>query len=91
MTTSTTTRPRLSDRAHRIHFQLRVNHTEGEWVEVAALCAGLDLTSHEVRSALAELVSAGVVERERSYIRREGHPTHRTSFCLADYTSEVSA
>lgn len=88
--TTTTARPRLSDRAHRIHAQLSL-HADGEWVAVAAICASLGLNSHEIRSALTELVIAGVAERERSFARRDGRRTHCTFFRLTDTTNGVSA
>ncbi|WP_328491191.1 hypothetical protein [Streptomyces zaomyceticus] len=92
MSTSTTTdRPRLSDRAHRIQSQLSRHHADGEWVAVASICDGLGLNSHEIRSALAELVTAGVAQRQRSFICRDGRRTHCTSFRLTDNTREVSA
>ncbi|MFI8206701.1 MarR family transcriptional regulator [Streptomyces sp. NPDC085937] len=91
MTTTVTTSTRdLSDRAHRVLFQLAL-HPDGEWVAVASICKGLSLNSHQVRAALNELRTAGMAERRRCYVRDDGHRTHRTYFRLTDTASEASA
>ncbi|MFK0159104.1 MarR family transcriptional regulator [Streptomyces sp. NPDC090493] len=89
--TATTARP-LSDRAHRIVFELALH--DGDWVDVTAIYTRLGLNSHQVRSALNELLSAGMAERRRCPVRSETgcRRTHRTDFRLTDETpSEASA
>ncbi|MFJ4880086.1 hypothetical protein ACIP93_33430 [Streptomyces sp. NPDC088745] len=91
MSTTTTERPSLSDRAHRALFQLAL-HVDGEWVEVADICTGLGLNSHQIRHALKELRDAGMAERRRRYVRAVTGRTHRTYFRLTgNPTSEASA
>ncbi|MDR3082359.1 MAG: hypothetical protein LBV60_15780, partial [Streptomyces sp.] len=59
----------------------------------AIIHTNLGLTSHQVRSALAELISAKMAERERrpaastTGCRR----THRTFFRLTDTTGEKAS
>jgi predicted ArsR family transcriptional regulator len=89
--TATAARP-LSDRAHRIVFELALHG--GEWVDVTTIYTSLGLNSHQVRSALNELLAAGTAERERRPTRSETgcRRTHRTYFRLIDdTTSEASA
>ncbi|MFD5856023.1 hypothetical protein [Streptomyces chartreusis] len=82
---------RLSDRAHRIDFELALYN--GKWVGVTAIYTALGLNSHEVRSALNELISAGMAERQRRPVPTESgcRRTHRTYFRLAKTSSEDSA
>lgn len=86
MTTPVTSTRPLSDRAHRVLFQLAL-HPDGEWVAVASICKGLSLNSHQVRGALNELRTAGMAERRRCYDGKRR--THRTYFRLTDTTSEA--
>ncbi|MFE6639491.1 MarR family transcriptional regulator [Streptomyces tendae] len=81
--------PDLSDRAHRVLFELVLR--DGEWVEVARICDSLGLNSHQIRRAANDLRAAGVAERRRDYVRADtGRRTHRTFF-RATETSEASA
>ncbi|MFE4575747.1 hypothetical protein [Streptomyces chartreusis] len=91
MTTTAPRARRLSDRAHRIDFELALHN--GKWVDVTAIYTTLGLNSHEVRSALNELISAGMAERERRPAPSETgcRRTHRTYFRLAKTSSEASA
>ncbi|MER6616394.1 hypothetical protein [Streptomyces xantholiticus] len=93
MTTATDTRTRdFSDRAHRVLFELALHHPDGEWVDVASICTGLGLNSHQVRAALNELRVAGMAERNRRYVRDEtGRRTHRTFFRLTDHTTSEAS
>lgn len=89
--TTTATRTHLSDRAHRVLFELAL-HPDGEWVDVAVISSGLGLNSHQVRHALNELRIDGLAERKRHMVRSEaGRRTNRTYFRLTDTTSEASA
>ncbi|MGY4935960.1 MarR family transcriptional regulator [Streptomyces sp. 900116325] len=92
--TSTDTRTRnFSDRAHRVLFELAL-HPDGTWVDVAAICTGLGLNSHQVRRAVNELLTAGMAERKWRYVRHAttGRRTKRTYFRLTDTTtSEATA
>jgi predicted transcriptional regulator len=92
MTATATTARKLSDRAHRILFELALH--DGEWVDVTTIYTSLGLNSHQVRSALNELLAARMAERERRPMRSETgcRRTHRTYFRLTDdTTSEASA
>ncbi|MGP4048275.1 hypothetical protein [Streptomyces sp. 2A115] len=92
----TTTAPahtsKLSDRAHRVLFQLAL-HPDGEWVDVTSIYTSLGLNSHEVRSALTELRTAGMTERKRrmALSRTTSRRTHRTYFRLTDDNTSEAA
>ncbi|MFF1600847.1 hypothetical protein ACFVYV_25615 [Streptomyces mirabilis] len=92
MTTTHTRTRRLSDRAHRVLFQLAL-HPDGEWVDLASIYTGLGLNSHQVRSAVTELRNAGMAERRYRYLSNEtGRRFKRTDFRLTNDTpSEASA
>jgi predicted transcriptional regulator len=91
LTTTAPPRRKLSDRAHRIIFELALR--DGEWVDVTTIYTGLGLNSHQVRSALNELISAGKAERERRPVRSEDgcRRTHRTYFRLVAETSNETS
>ncbi|MGA5451880.1 hypothetical protein ACPCVO_35125 [Streptomyces umbrinus] len=75
---------KLSDRAPRIVFELALH--DGEWVAVEAIYTRLGLNSHQVRSSLNELISAGIAERTRRPARSDTGcgRTHRTCFRMTD-------
>ncbi|GAA5070307.1 hypothetical protein [Streptomyces similanensis] len=86
-----TTTAHLSDRAHRVLFQLALRRGDG-WVDVASICAGLGLNSHQVRRAITELHTAGMAERKRCILRDAGgRRVKHTYFRLIDTTSEARA
>lgn len=92
MTVTATAARKLSDRAHRIVFELALHG--GEWVDVADIYTHLGLTSHQVRSALNELIVAEMAERKRRPVASDTgcRRTHRTYFRLTDDTpNEASA
>ncbi|MEV8344529.1 MarR family transcriptional regulator [Streptomyces niveus] len=92
MTATATPVRKLSDRAHRVVFELALH--DGEWVDVTAIYTRLGLNSHQVRSALNELISEGMAERERRPVSSDTgcRRTHRTYFRLIDdTTNEASA
>lgn len=92
MTGTATPARQLSDRAHRMVFELALH--SGEWVDVTSICTSLGLSSHAVRGALTELRTAGMAERQRRMARSRatGRRTHRTYFRLTDdNTSEAAA
>ncbi|MFM9634513.1 MULTISPECIES: MarR family transcriptional regulator [Streptomyces] len=91
MTATATATRKLSDRGHRILFELALH--DGQWVDVIDIYTRLGLTSHQVRNALNELISAGIAERKRSLVASKTgcRRTHRTCLRLTDKTSEASA
>ena len=92
MTATATATPKLSDRAHRIVFELALHG--GQWVDVADIYTRLGLNSHQVRNALKELITAEMAERKRRPVASESgcRRTHRTYFRLTDVTkSEAPA
>ncbi|NML55196.1 hypothetical protein HHL19_35275 [Streptomyces sp. R302] len=83
--------PKLSDRARLALIALGL-HEDGEWVDYPSLCARLDMNSHEVRRAVADLCAAGIVQRRRRYGRTpDRRRTNLTFFRLTADTSQVSA
>jgi hypothetical protein len=90
----TATLPRtraLSDRAHRVLFQLAL-HPDGEWVDLASIYTPLELNSHQVRTAVNELRRTGMAGRRYRYETTEtGRRVKHTEYRLTNNTpSEAS-
>ncbi|MFJ2225513.1 hypothetical protein ACIOFY_36425 [Streptomyces anulatus] len=81
----------MSDRAFRV-FCVLVLRTAGEWRDIPFIADALNLTTHEIRSTITELHTAGLIRKERRYeTGTSGRKTWHTYIALTDDTTPSSA
>ncbi|WP_399554059.1 hypothetical protein [Streptomyces anulatus] len=81
----------MSDRAFRV-FCVLVLRTAGEWRDIPYVADAVNLTTHEIRSTIAELHTAGLIRKERRYETGvSGRKTWHTYIALTDDTTPLSS